>query len=163
MNKRIFDIDLDRCVGCYSCVVSCMDQNDILPADRAFMWRGVSSLSAGGKIQYVSLACMHCEDAPCITACPTGAVSRDEVTNLVESDKAICIGCHSCLMTCPFGAPKFDGDGLMEKCHGCSVRVANGLIPACVRVCPTKALKYDTAENIEKVKKLRTLKKALTR
>lgn len=161
MEKKIFDIDLDRCVGCYSCVVACMDQNDIIPADRDFLWRDVASLSKKGKIDYASLACMHCEDAPCLVSCPTGAIFRDEATNLVEVDKSKCIGCHSCVMSCPFGAPKFDADGKMEKCTGCSARVEYGLIPACVRICPTRALKFDSAENIEKGKKLRTLRKAL--
>ena len=161
MEKKIFDIDLDRCVGCYSCVVACMDQNDIDPIATGYMWRDISTLSGKEKIQYASLACMHCEDAPCAVACPTGAVSVDSETNFVGSDKSKCIGCHSCVMACPFGAPRFDGDGKMEKCDGCSVRVKCGLIPACVRICPTKALKYDTVENIEKGKKLRTIRKAL--
>jgi len=161
MYKRIFDIDLNRCSGCYACVVACMDQNDIIAADNDFMWRDVSSLSGKGKIQYASLACMHCDDAPCLIACPTGAISRDEVTRLTGADKSKCIGCHSCVMSCPFGAPKFDSDGKMEKCTGCSIRVENGLVPACVRICPTRALKYDTIENIEKGKKLQSLRKAL--
>ena len=163
MGKKIFDIDLDRCVGCYACVVACMDQNDIVPhASDApdatdFMWRDVTSLSDKDQIRYVSLACMHCDDAPCVTACPTGAVFRDAESCFVEWNKSKCIGCHSCVMACPFGAPKFDGDGKMEKCTGCAVRVENGLVPACVRICPTRALKFDTVENIEKGKKLRSL------
>jgi len=138
-----------------------MDQNDAVPVDGDFMWRNVVSLSGKGKIQYASMACFHCDDAPCLITCPTGAINRDEKTGLVGADKSKCIGCHSCLMACPFGAPKFDGDGKMEKCGGCRIRVENGLVPACVRICPTKALKYDTVGNIEKVKKLRTLRRAM--
>ena len=162
MDKKIFDLDLDRCVGCYACVVACMDQNDIEPTDEDFLWRDVASLLDKGRIQYASIACMHCDDAPCIVSCPTGAISRDEETRSVEPDKAKCIGCHSCIMACPFGAPKFDADGKMVKCTGCSIRVKNGLIPACVRICPSKALKYDTPENIEQGKKLRMLRKAIS-
>ena len=161
MKNKIFDLDLDRCVGCYACAVACMDQNDIVPRDTDFMWRDVTSISDKGKIQYASLACMHCEDAPCVVYCPTGAIFKDDITNLVESDKSKCIGCHSCIMACPFGAAKFDDEGKMEKCTGCAIRVVNGLIPACVRICPTRALKYDFAENIEKEKRLRTLRKAI--
>ena len=162
MDKMIFDIDLDRCVGCYSCVVACMDQNDIAPASGSSMWRNVTTLSRKGKIRHASLACMHCEDAPCLSACPTGAIFRDYETCLIGTDKQACIGCHSCIMACPFGAPKFDGDGKMEKCTGCSGRVANGLVPACVRICPTKALKFDTAGNIETGKKLKALSYLMT-
>ena len=161
MEKKIFDLDLDRCVGCYSCVVACMDQNDIDPEGGEYMWRDVVTLSETGKIQYASIACMHCDDAPCVMTCPTGAITRGEDTRLVEADNTKCIGCHSCVMSCPFGAPKFGEDGKMEKCNGCSIRVANGLIPACVRICPTKALKYDTVGNIEQTKRRRTLKSAL--
>ena len=161
MDKKIFDLDLERCVGCYSCVVACMDQNDVDPVAAGYMWRDVSTLAAKGNIQYASLACMHCEDAPCVVACPTGAIFVDGETSFVDTDNSKCIGCHSCVMACPFGAPKYDADGKMEKCNGCSIRVENGLIPACVRICPTKALKYDTTENIEKGKKIRTIKKAL--
>ena len=160
MEKKVFDIDLDRCSGCYACVVACLDQNDIIPVSADSMWRDVASLTNSGKIQYASLACMHCDDAPCLIACPTGAIFRGDETGMVETDKSKCIGCHSCVMSCPFGAPKFDNDGKMEKCDGCSIRVENGLIPACVRTCPTKALKYDTVGNIEKGKKLRTLRRA---
>ena len=162
MDKKIFDIDLDRCVGCYSCVVACMDQNDIIVTDGDFMWRDVVSLSENGKIQYASIACMHCDDAPCVMTCPVGAITKNGETCHVTADNTNCIGCHSCVMSCPFGAPKFDSDGKMEKCDGCAIRVANGLMPACVRVCPTKALKYDSIENIEKMKKLRTLRRSLS-
>jgi len=163
MNKKIFDIDLDRCVGCYSCVVTCMDQNDIMPTDGDFMWRDVASLTVDGKIQYASLSCMHCDDAPCAVSCPTGAIYKDEPTGLVGLESAKCIGCRSCVTSCPFGAPKFDEYGKMNKCTGCAVRVENGLIPSCVRTCPTRALKFETVEQIEKAKKQRTLKRALGR
>ena len=142
MEKKIFDIDPDRCVGCYACVVACMDQNDLIPDDPALIWRSVYSSVENGKTRYSSIACLHCDDAPCVAACPTGAVFKDEKTCLVGSDKSKCIGCKNCAKSCPFGAPKFDRDGKMEKCTGCTIRVKNGLIPACVRVCPTKAIKY---------------------
>jgi len=161
----IFDLDLDKCVACGACVIACMDQNDIWPdrGDKPFRTVGTLEPFPGcGRIGYFSIACMHCDDAPCVVGCPTGALFQNEETCFVGSDKSKCIGCHSCVMSCPFGAPKFDSDGKIEKCSGCSIRVENGLIPACVRICPTKALKYDAAENIEKGKKLRTLRKAVT-
>jgi len=158
MDKKIFSIDLNRCTGCYACAVACMDQNDLLPDSADSMWRGIESLSGNGRIQYVSIACMHCEDAPCLAACPTGAVFKSAGTNLVESDKSKCIGCHCCVAVCPFGAPKFGADGKMEKCSGCAIRVENGLLPACVRICPTRALKFDTVAGIEKGKKQRLLR-----
>jgi len=69
------------------------------------------------------------------------------------------LGCHSCIMNCPYGAPKFGTDGKIKKCEGCIARIESGMLPACVRVCPTRALKYDTPENIEKLKKEKMLRK----
>jgi len=144
-----FYLDLTRCTGCMACAVACMDQNDVevtpgvgpSPA-----WRQVFQVEKGTypdtRLSYVSLACMHCEDAPCLMACPTGAIRRDLATGAVVVAADLCIGCHSCSMACPFGVPRFRTDGTMQKCDLCSERLKAGLDPACVRVCPTKALQY---------------------
>lgn len=71
----------DRCIGCYSCVVSCMDQNDLDVARDDLSWRIVENVPGRlvGKHRgnaSVSIACMHCEDAACIAACPAGAIAR---------------------------------------------------------------------------------------
>ena len=137
-------LDLDRCVGCMACAVACMDQNDLEVSGEPTAWRQVFAVESGvfpeARIQYVSLACMHCEDAPCSAVCPTGAISRDATTRAVRVDGRLCIGCHSCSMACSFGAPRFGRDGRMQKCDLCTARVENDLEPACVRVCPNKAL-----------------------
>ena len=121
-----------------------MDQNDIdIDNERAF--REVSVIrpiySPDGKLGYISLACLHCEDAPCVIGCPTGTLQKDSETNMTVVEASLCIGCHSCLMNCSYGAPKFGTDGKIKKCDGCITRVEHDLIPACVRACPTKALK----------------------
>jgi anaerobic dimethyl sulfoxide reductase subunit B len=138
-------LDLNRCTGCMACAVACMDQNDLDASREGAAWRQVFTVEAGSypeaKLRYISLACMHCEDAPCLMACPGGAISRDAVTRAVVVDGSLCIGCHSCSMACPFGVPRFGTDGTMRKCDLCTVRIENGLEPACVRVCPTKALR----------------------
>lgn len=160
MSKKIFDLDLNRCVGCFACVVTCMDQNDIdvsvekpyrqiTPIDSCF--------SATTKRAYLSIACMHCEDAPCIIACPTGALRKDE-KGMTVTQESLCIGCHSCAMACPYGAPKFSIGNKIRKCDGCAIRVENGLEPACVRACPTRALKFDTPENLEADKRSRLIR-----
>ena len=83
---------------------------------------------------------MHCDNAPCVLACPVGCLYKDEATGLTLFDNTDCIGCHSCAMACPFGAPAFGADGKMRKCDGCVERLRAGEEPACVRVCPTGAL-----------------------
>ncbi len=165
-DAKIFDIDLDRCVGCFACVVACMDQNDI-NVDEEEHFREVSIIrptySTKGTLGYVSLACMHCEDAPCIVGCPSGSLQKDPETNMTVFEPSLCIGCHSCVMNCPYGAPRFGADGKIRKCDGCITRVEMGLLPACVRTCPTKALKYDTLENIENLRRDRLLKKLVNK
>lgn len=140
--NMIFDLDLEKCVACGACAVACMDQNDINPDRGDPMLRTVGTLEPSvnyGMFSFLSLSCMHCTQAPCIAACPVLCLSKDN-RGLTVYDRTKCIGCHSCAMACPFGAPKYAADGKITKCTGCSVRQEYGYTPACVRVCPTKAL-----------------------
>lgn len=146
----IFDLDMKRCVSCGACAVACMDQNDT-DVGSGVPFRHVSALEErmGDGVAYtnLSLACMHCENAPCVVGCPTGSIFKDPETGLTLYDTTNCIGCHSCAMACPFGVPAFSEKGKLTKCDGCVERVRAGLEPACVRVCPFGALKvYATKE-----------------
>lgn len=141
-----FLVDVKRCSGCQACVVACMDQNDFNNKKASDFWRQVfkieNSSSPEAKITYISLACMHCQETPCLLGCPTGAIFKDEETGIIGVRQEFCIGCHSCSLACPFGVPRFDDNGRMEKCEMCKERIVNGLEPACVQTCPTKALKF---------------------
>lgn len=136
----------ERCVACGACSVACMDQYDILvkegmrPLRRVYQ---VESYEASGKahIGYYSASCEHCDDAPCMDACPAGCLSRDPVTGFIVFDNTDCTGCQSCFRVCPYEAPTLDCKGKMVKCDGCSERVKAGLLPACVLICPFDALK----------------------
>jgi len=110
----------------------------------------------------LSIACMHCSDAPCIAVCPVDAIyQRDD--GIVLVDKKTCIGCGYCFMACPFGAPQFPkgnvfgARGAMDKCTFCAGgpeenfgkeetqlygqnRIAEGKVPLCASMCATKAL-----------------------
>ena len=90
---------------------------------------------------------MHCQNAPCVTACPSGVLYKDKETGLTLYDNTNCIGCHSCAMACPFGAPTFGEDDKMTKCDGCYDRIKAGLQPACVSACFFRALKVVDDEN----------------
>jgi Fe-S-cluster-containing dehydrogenase component len=132
-----------------ACVVACRDQNDLKAPDTAL--RQVTCLEQGeypATVAHISLSCMHCGDAPCLMVCPTGAIFRHADSGVVDIDRDLCIGCHSCELACPFGAPKFAGDGRMIKCDLCIVRIENGLEPACVRTCTTGALQFGYAEEL---------------
>lgn len=149
-----FSFDLSRCSGCMACVVACMDQNDI-PADgRSF--REVVQLEEGkypaALIHFVSMACFHCMDAPCIQVCPRGAISREKSMGVVVVDEKICIGCRSCSMVCPFGAPRFYPGEKMKKCNLCIDRIRAGMEPACVHTCTTRALGFGPLDRLSKDK-----------
>jgi Fe-S-cluster-containing dehydrogenase component len=98
---------------------------------------------------------MHCEESACVVGCPTGAASKDEKTGAVRINKELCIGCHSCALACPFGVPRYDLDEKMQKCQLCAERVEAGLEPACVRVCPVGALKFESVNKVQEAKESR--------
>lgn len=142
-----FDLDIDKCTACGACAIACMDQNDIsIPARErplrcVFLQENPEGDTPEARFQYYSMACMHCDNAPCVNACPVGCIFKDPETNLTLYDTTNCIGCHSCAMACPFGAPAFTAEGKMHKCDGCIERIRHGMIPSCVRACPNGALR----------------------
>ncbi|NNE84510.1 MAG: 4Fe-4S dicluster domain-containing protein, partial [Alphaproteobacteria bacterium] len=91
-------------------------------------------------------SCLHCEDAACVTVCPTGASYKREDDGIVLVDEDRCIGCKLCSWACPYGAREYDYDaGVMKKCTLCIDRIYNENIPesqrvpACVSTCPASA------------------------
>ena len=144
MEKMIFDFDPSKCTACLACVMACMDQNDIDAAHHQHPFRNAAELESedGGsqKFSFLSVACMHCEDAPCVMGCPSSCLYKDPESGLTLYDNTNCIGCHSCAMACPYGVPGFGPDGKMRKCDACIERQRAGMLPACVKVCPTGAL-----------------------
>jgi len=162
-------IDLDTCVGCHACAVACKEWNsggmvaplaDYDPYGRQpdgvwlnrvhgyeAAWEGKDGgADASARTVYFPRSCLHCEDAACVTACPTGASYKraDDGIVLVDEDK--CIGCKLCSWACPYGAREYDHDsGVMKKCTLCVDRIYNETLPeserepACVRTCPAHA------------------------
>ena len=152
MKKMILDFDAELCCSCGACAVACMDQNDYDPKTGNAPFRTIFEMQHKDEkpvFTHYSVACMHCSPAPCITACPVGCLKKDPETDLTIFDTTDCIGCHSCSMACPFGAPSFNAQGKMEKCNSCYLRLQHGMEPACVRVCPTNALRMVTEEEYE--------------
>ena len=138
--RMIFDLDLDKCTACGACAAACMDQNDTdLAAGDAPLRRAETLEGEGGVFLWRSVACMHCDDARCIDACPMHCLERDEL-GLVRLEQSACVGCRACARACPYDAVVFAPDGTARKCDGCAVRLECGYAPACVRVCPARAL-----------------------
>lgn len=141
--KGNFILDLDLCSGCGACAVACMDQNDTNLAQEPAL-RRIYQLEDENcsEIRYVSIACLHCQDTPCVIGCPTGAIFQDDDSGAVLVNEDLCIGCHSCAIACPFGIPRYSKESKLQKCNLCVERIQHGLEPACVRICPVNALKF---------------------
>lgn len=132
-------IDLSACIGCNACVVACKQENDI-PLGCFNTW--VESWDVGEYPQVtranVPKQCNHCENAPCVKVCPTGASYRtEEGVVLVDADK--CIGCKYCMAACPYQVRWVNAAGEVDKCTFCYNRTTHGLLPACVSTCVTRA------------------------
>jgi len=174
--------DLDICVGCHACAVSCKEWNtsghsapltDINPygKDPNGVWFNrvhVYETDDGKNTRTVNFprSCLHCEQPACVTVCPTGASYKREEDGIVLVDADKCIGCQLCSWACPYGAREYDvDDGVMKKCTLCIDRIYNENLeesqrqPACVMACPTKARHFgdlgDPDSDISKLVKRR--------
>jgi len=137
-----FEVDLDRCSGCKSCVTACHNLNGL---DEQEAWRDVGLLLGGTSSlpvqQHVTTACHHCLEPACLIACPVNAYEKDPLTGIVKHLDDQCFGCQYCILACPYDVPKYHpGKGIVRKCDMCSTRLAAGEAPACVQACPSQAI-----------------------
>ena len=156
MTKLAIGINLDRCIGCHTCANACKMQNNV---PDGMLWNRVLTEGCDaidGAVgtypnlsrTYVPLACQHCENPACMKVCPTGATYKDDAGRVeIEYDR--CIGCRMCVMSCPYGHPKyFPEKGVSGKCDGCYGIRANGSQPACVAGCPNRALDFGDVDEL---------------
>ncbi len=141
-----FRVDLDLCSGCKACVVACHSLNG-LDADET--WRDVGLLVSPDVAfqETVTTTCHHCEDPGCMKGCPVKAYDKDPVTGIVRHLDDQCIGCHYCVMMCPYDVPKANPSrGIVRKCDMCTGRLSAGEAPACVQACPSQAISIEIVE-----------------
>ena len=152
MTQYGFYIDSARCTGCKTCELACKDYKDLTPDvsyRRIYEYAGGEWQPNGNTWQqnvfayYLSIACNHCADPACTKVCPSGAMHKRDADGLVVVNEDICIGCKSCAMACPYGAPQYNAEKHhMTKCDGCHERVSQGKKPICVESCPLRALDF---------------------
>ncbi|WP_262707922.1 4Fe-4S dicluster domain-containing protein [Ancylomarina salipaludis] len=135
-----------------ACVVGCSIENG---TSLQVNWREVNCHNKikhpGLPVFHFSLACNHCEEAPCMKNCPALAYTRDKETGAVIHHAEACIGCKYCTWACPYDAPKFNpSTQIVEKCNFCIDRISEGKQPACVEACPVGALSFGQEDVDEK-------------
>lgn len=151
--KEIF-VRMEHCTACKTCELACRiehSQSKSLfgafvetptPRRRIFV-----EMDGNAKMPVV---CRHCEDAPCLNACISGAIYRDAKTNAVMTNPDKCIGCWTCIMACPYGVMNRSPERRVSvKCDLCPGRET----PACVDSCPTKTLVYAEPEEFARMKR----------
>jgi len=169
MAEKAMLLDPTRCTACRGCVVACKAWNEREaekttnrgsyenpPGLSPNTWTTVRFAEKEGpngvpRWLFTVYRCMHCTDAGCVKACPTGALYHHEL-GFVGIQRDRCIGCGYCVSACPFGVPQVGGvpfAGVKEKvykCHFCQDRVTNGLEPACAKTCPSGAIRFGDRE-----------------
>ncbi len=171
-NRKAILVTPEDCIGCRGCQVSCKSWNQLPgiitkntgsyqnPPDLAsaaftvIRYSEVPSKEDPVRWLFLSRRCMHCDDAGCMKICPApGALFRTS-EGAVAFDRDKCIACKLCVTACPFDVPRYDAEGKVSKCNLCYDRIGSGMLPACVKTCPTGALRFgDREELISNAKK----------
>lgn len=136
------------CIGCRTCMIACVvahSKVDIFSTNERCTYFKPRIKVKKTKAITMTVQCHQCENAPCVTACPTGALKQG--LHSVEFAAASCIGCHQCSLACPFGAIEMIDEQattrvIANKCDLCA-QTKEGQ-PACVAACPTGALVFYT-------------------
>jgi Fe-S-cluster-containing hydrogenase component 2 len=168
--KRIV-ADPKRCLACRTCELACAvahaDSSDLVETVVSGQAKPRIYIEAAGRLA-VPLQCRHCEDAPCVRVCPSGALARSGENGPVLVEQERCIGCAFCVEACPFGVIRLARGARADasspalaivKCDLCQRNQAAGLPPACVASCPVKALSWVEVDDV--ARKLRALTAAV--
>ncbi len=175
--KFAMALDLNKCIGCRRCAYACVMENN-QARNEGIEWIRVIAVPreefpeiVGSQMfykeapergmVYIPIACMHCENPPCVMVCPVRATWK-EPDGIVVVDYDRCIGCRYCATACPYGARRYNftvpyvppyqinpnmhilgnvirQPHVIEKCTWCIQRTRDGGVPACVEICPVGA------------------------
>ena len=138
--KRVF-VNEDWCLGCHLCEYNCAYANsgikDMVKALQDVKINPNIRIEEKGDIHF-AVSCRHCEDPLCVKSCITGSLSVKDGVICVDKDK--CIGCYTCVLSCPYGCINPSDKGVISKCELCT---NNGEVPQCVEGCPNGAIVFE--------------------
>ncbi|MFC1769598.1 4Fe-4S dicluster domain-containing protein [Nitrospirota bacterium] len=129
------------CIDCERCVAACAKTNGVPSYGyRTRILERYSPKAIGQKLEFIPVLCNHCNNPPCVRACPTSATYKDEKTGIVMMDTKRCIGCKTCMLACPYNARYLKEETkTIDKCNFCyDTRLSKGeTLTACAAACPT--------------------------
>jgi len=161
---KAFLIDVNECSGCYCCQMACKDEhcgNDWSPyakpqPDTGQFWGRLEYYERGKcpqvKITHIFVPCQHCENAPCIDACPVegGIFAREDGLVIIDPNK--CTGCQLCIDACPYECIFYNAElNLAQKCTGCAHLIDRQSVyaPRCADVCFHDAIQFDDESKLD--------------
>jgi formate dehydrogenase iron-sulfur subunit len=169
MGKYAALVDLSKCTACRACQVACKQWNE-LPAEKTInigTYQNPPDLSVAtytlirfkevsdkGEIRwnFFKDQCRHCLEAPCKDAADEtvkGAITQDKNGSVLFTEKTRLLNIKEIREACPYDIPRQDPNTkLMAKCTFCADRIANGMIPACIKACPTGTLAFGPRDKI---------------
>ncbi len=141
---KVLYIDYERCNGCEICALHC-----------SFVKTGTFNPSRSRihiigweeKGLFIPSVCLHCEEPPCIPACPERAISKDSENGKVSLDDDKCVGHLTCIPACPYGALTAEpSDNKVLICDLCDGD------PVCAKVCPVGIIRFVDVDELGPVK-----------
>lgn len=138
--KRIY-VNETWCLGCHLCEYYCAFANsgidDMVKALKNITINPRIHIEQHNSVSF-AVSCRHCEEPLCVKSCITGAFAVKDGVIRIDQDK--CVGCYTCVLSCPYGCVSPNDNGVMQKCELCVENT--GGEPACVKGCPNKAIEY---------------------
>jgi len=137
----------EKCTGCNACSIACSTHNQL---DLNLSYNRLEMLESGSypnaKMEIIPFQCQHCDNAPCVTVCPTQASYKRE-DGIVAIDPDKCIGCKYCMTACPYEARQLNEKRIPEKCRWCPEMLEQGKQPACSATCMNEVRVFGDLED----------------
>jgi carbon-monoxide dehydrogenase iron sulfur subunit len=150
--KRVIYVDVEKCLACRSCEIQCAVVHSVTKNLLGALREEPRPLPRvqveAAEEMALPLQCRHCEDAPCVTVCPSGALKKLGPEQPVIFEEERCIGCMTCVLACPFGLIRPDRGHAVVKCDFCIERQEQGEEPACVAACPTGSIQVRSLDEV---------------
>lgn len=139
-----FFVDLNRCINCKTCEMSCNDYYGLKGEHRRHV---ITYKNESGASFHLSMSCNHCANPVCVSVCPENNFFK-RGDGIVVHQANHCRACMRCINACPFHAPKLNPiTNRADKCNFCVERIDRGLKPVCVENCITGALSMININN----------------